>query len=370
LAEVVAFHLDLSGRIPAPEVSNLTFEFSEGEDGITVTPSNDEDAWDWYVADAETLESYGGAQAFAEAVYDYFGNAYAVTGEQLLAWEDVTYYCDGDGTYYLLVWGSGERNMTTDAFTHEFEYESGLPEGCTQYDAEEGNDFIVDFADFAIDDRYAESYGVWIIQASDNENNYLSLQIYAPEGLAAGEYPVLDDSEDAFVISGELDLSAGQIYGSFAGVLTSTGSISVPLWCLVNGKVILNADGTIDVNAVNCAGAKIICHIGEPEAQAEDVKISFIDKNEQLLDSQIVTLALPAAPEIEGFVFLGWQVVASDALISEEGIFLQAVYEAEDQAAPEVVANPANAAQKLIRNGNVYILRDERTYTLKGQLVK
>ena len=38
-------------------------------------------------------------------------------------------------------------------------------------------------------------------------------------------------------------------------------------------------------------------------------------------------------------------------------------------AAP-VVVNPANKAQKLIRNGNVYILRDDKTYTIQGLEVR
>ena len=50
---------------------------------------------------------------------------------------------------------------------------------------------------------------------------------------------------------------------------------------------------------------------------------------------------------------------------------LQAVYEAKDPTnAPEVYINPANAAQKLIREGNIYILRDNKTYTINGQQVQ
>ena len=36
-------------------------------------------------------------------------------------------------------------------------------------------------------------------------------------------------------------------------------------------------------------------------------------------------------------------------------------------AAPEVYVNPANPAQKLLRNGQVYILQDGKTYTITGQ---
>ena len=39
-------------------------------------------------------------------------------------------------------------------------------------------------------------------------------------------------------------------------------------------------------------------------------------------------------------------------------------------AAPEVYVNPSNPAQKLIRNGQVYILHEEKMYTISGQVVK
>jgi hypothetical protein len=36
-------------------------------------------------------------------------------------------------------------------------------------------------------------------------------------------------------------------------------------------------------------------------------------------------------------------------------------------AAPEVFVNPTNPTQKLLRNGQVYILQDGKTYTITGQ---
>ena len=39
-------------------------------------------------------------------------------------------------------------------------------------------------------------------------------------------------------------------------------------------------------------------------------------------------------------------------------------------SAPAVYTNPANPAQKLIKNGNVYILTDDKTYTITGQQLK
>lgn len=85
--------------------------------------------------------------------------------------------------------------------------------------------------------------------------------------------------------------------------------------------------------------------------------------------SHFTTLNVPAAPEIDGFTFLGWQPLAT--IIKNNTIVIEAIYQANDQmSAPEVYTNPINPAQKLIRNGNVYILSGDKTYTLQGQEVK
>lgn len=96
--------------------------------------------------------------------------------------------------------------------------------------------------------------------------------------------------------------------------------------------------------------------------------ISYLNKNEELLDSEVVTLHFPQAPEIEGFTFLYWQPVAKEI---SDGITIQAIYEANDPtSAPAEVVNPKNSAQKLIRDGNVYILTEEKVYTITGQEVR
>ena len=96
--------------------------------------------------------------------------------------------------------------------------------------------------------------------------------------------------------------------------------------------------------------------------------IYYVDKDSQDLTDEIVTLHVPVAPVIEGFTFVEWRV--SEGSLSL-GITIQAVYEANNPtSAPAVYTNPANPAQKLIRNGNVYILQDENIYTIQGQKVK
>ena len=105
------------------------------------------------------------------------------------------------------------------------------------------------------------------------------------------------------------------------------------------------------------------------EAGADkEFEVIFSDQDDNELSAQSVTLRVPLAPEIEGFTFLYWKT--TDARV-DDVITLQAVYESNSPtAAPEVYVNPSNPAQKLIRNGQVYILHEDKMYTISGQVVK
>ena len=102
------------------------------------------------------------------------------------------------------------------------------------------------------------------------------------------------------------------------------------------------------------------------DAGERDMTLVFKDQDNTQISTQSITIMFPPAPVIEGFTFLHWLPVAEPV---EDKITLQAVYEATT-AAPEVFVNPSNPAQKLIRNGQVYILHEEKEYTISGQLVK
>lgn len=107
------------------------------------------------------------------------------------------------------------------------------------------------------------------------------------------------------------------------------------------------------------------------EGQTRDNTIFFINgTDDSEISNQVIEIDFPTPPTVAGFTFLKWQVLASDI---DYGIQIQAVYSynGEPTSAPSVVTNPSNPAQKLIRNGSVYILTDDtRTYTLTGQQVR
>lgn len=106
----------------------------------------------------------------------------------------------------------------------------------------------------------------------------------------------------------------------------------------------------------------------DPDVETGEYSIRYKDKNNEEIYQENVILHIPVAPKVEGFTFLYWQPVETNIA---NGFIIQAVYEAEDPSAtPDVVSNPSNKAQKLIRQGNVYILTDDHTYTITGQKVK
>ncbi|MBR3408286.1 MAG: leucine-rich repeat domain-containing protein [Paludibacteraceae bacterium] len=108
------------------------------------------------------------------------------------------------------------------------------------------------------------------------------------------------------------------------------------------------------------------------DLQFEDqiVNVTYLKADSTLHYMESQTWGVPHEPRIEGFTFVGWRVEQG---MLEDGIVLVAVYEANTSIptqAPEVYVNPANKAQKLIRHGNVYILRDDKIYTIQGQTIK
>lgn len=105
------------------------------------------------------------------------------------------------------------------------------------------------------------------------------------------------------------------------------------------------------------------------QEEVTDFTIKYVDKDADFIDSEAITLNLPETPIFAGFTFLKWVVVAGDL---EDGITIQATYTYNGilTSAPEEYTNPSNPAQKLVRNGNVYILNGEKTYTIQGNHVK
>ena len=77
--------------------------------------------------------------------------------------------------------------------------------------------------------------------------------------------------------------------------------------------------------------------------------VNYVDKAGCAMRSERATLYAPQAPEIEGFTFVEWVVVASDLA---DGISIQATYQANEPTSAPVVVNPADTNAEPMANAN------------------
>lgn len=153
-----------------------------------------------------------------------------------------------------------------------------------------------------------------------------------------------------------------------AGLTASSGTLTVNgNWAILTGAT--SNTVTITSSAPYVAFQYFVLGAGgsTPSGSTEQVDVIYQGKDEAQLSTEEITLNLPAAPEITGFTFNKWVVIASDL---EDGIIIRAAYTENTPTNAPVVTVPGNPAQKLVREGNIYILQDDKLYNMQGQLVK
>ena len=122
------------------------------------------------------------------------------------------------------------------------------------------------------------------------------------------------------------------------------------------------------MKAVWCDFDNIVGVATDLQFEDQTVQVTYLKADSTLHYMEAQTWAVPHEPYFEGFTFIGWRVLPS---MLSDGIVLQAVYDGNPGTdAPAVYVNPDNPTQKLIREGNVYILSDDKIYTIHGQRVK
>lgn len=104
------------------------------------------------------------------------------------------------------------------------------------------------------------------------------------------------------------------------------------------------------------------------EIMAGKSTIHFVDNTDRTIRKQVVDIVYPDAPQIQGYTFQYWQTNAEDI---ENGIIrLQAYYTKDDPTdLDETIVNGQSSNRKFIKDGNLYILKEEFIYTINGQRV-
>ena len=112
-------NLTLDGQAPVQPV-DLTFELQLTDTSVVVLPSNDEDAWDYYLITPEDFGVFGGTiDDLAAAIYRSYGNYYAAPGAYEFMFDQLLRQ-GYRGELILVVWGANERGVTTDAQSIRF----------------------------------------------------------------------------------------------------------------------------------------------------------------------------------------------------------------------------------------------------------
>ena len=106
----------------------------------------------------------------------------------------------------------------------------------------------------------------------------------------------------------------------------------------------------------------------EPNQPTFTNMVTYKDKDGGVLFEEGVNLNFPNAPEYADFTFLGWMTIEGN---TSEGIVVQAIYKDNTATSTtQIGAAPSQSTHKVLRDGQIYILRGEKEYTLTGQEVQ
>ncbi len=140
-------------------------------------------------------------------------------------------------------------------------------EAALAYD-ESSADFAEDFAEYTLDDRNFDKYDGELDVTADNDNNAgISLVFYCTtKTLAAGEYPVANTGAVGTVLASIGLDRKNYPRPSFVGYQTTDSYTHI--WFFAAGKVTVDAQGNINVDATNSVGRTIKCRLAAKNAPA------------------------------------------------------------------------------------------------------
>ena len=168
-----------------------------------------------------------------------------------------------------------------------------------------------------------------------------------------------------FKMADTKDASEGDLVAFKTSILKADTLKLVPGTYVQVTGYLMNYGGTAEI-----AQGAIAAFVPEPLVLEEvNCNVRYLDKNAAELSSEVLTFHVPEAPAIDGFTFLRWEFVAGDMA---DGLTIQAVYKPNDDTTdlPSEIQVPGNKAMKLVRDGNVYILKGDQVFTIHGQRVQ
>jgi hypothetical protein len=107
------------------------------------------------------------------------------------------------------------------------------------------------------------------------------------------------------------------------------------------------------------------------ECTIDEFLVRFFDFYEELLEEQWVkygeNAVLPEAPDVEHYTFVGWSHTCKNV---QHNMNVYAIYERNKEESIENLSLGGFQPTKILRNGQILILRGDKAYTVDGQEVK
>ena len=156
-------------------------------------------------------------------------------------------------------------------------------------------------------------------------------------------------TQDLIAAIGEVTTESGE---AIAAARTAYDALSEEDQALVSNYATLTAAEAAYEAAKDAAG---------------NTTIQFMNQDESSIAEAKIQLDYPEAPKISGYTFQYWRVAEKN--LSDGIIRLQAVYTSTPTDIEETIVNRQSSNRKFIKDGNVYILKEEFIYTINGQRV-
>jgi len=142
-------------------------------------------------------------------------------------------------------------------------------------------DFEAFFDDYTQNTDEQALNGDIFVYARNASGQCVALDVYIADGeteITAGTYPVVqgsDLSNPYMTVHASEGIIAGFTTPSYAGYLNADSELTSPVWYIMAGTVVIDAQGRIEVNAINSAERTIHCVLrGKPQ----DVEQTVLDQ--------------------------------------------------------------------------------------------
>ena len=135
------------------------------------------------------------------------------------------------------------------------------------------NDFEAFFEDYTLDTSEQALNGDIFVYARNADGACVALDMYIADGeteITAGVYPVIqgtDLSNPYMTCHASEGIIAGFTTPSYAGYLNDANELKSPVWYIMAGTVVVDAEGRMEVQAINSAERTVHCILrGKPQA--------------------------------------------------------------------------------------------------------